>query len=68
MQPLLQIRKLHPLASIPQYQSQLAAGLDVAACLPDGDLVLAPGTIALLKTGISMAIPAGYEAQIRPRS
>ena len=69
MNPILQIRKLDPRAAIPQYHSALAAGLDLAACLPEGDeLIIAPGQISLVKTGLSIAIPAGFEAQIRPRS
>jgi dUTP pyrophosphatase len=69
MSPILQILKLDPRATVPQYHSALAAGLDVAACLPEGDqLAIAPGQITLVRTGLSIAIPPGYEAQIRPRS
>lgn len=48
----------------------LAAGMDLSACLPDGEVcTLAPGGgRALIPTGIAIALPAGYEAQIRPRS
>lgn len=52
----------------PSYQSEQAAGLDVAACLPEGELTVAPGRIAVVSTGIAMAIPAGFEGQVRPRS
>ena len=45
----------------------LAAGLDVCAAIPN-DLVLEPGAITLIPTGFSIAIPEGFEAQIRPRS
>jgi dUTP pyrophosphatase len=56
-------------ASLPAYQSALAAGLDLAVCLPEGEsIVLRPGDIAKVPTGLRMALPAGYEAQIRPRS
>lgn len=52
----------------PSYQSEQAAGLDVAACLPEGELTVVPGRIAVVSTGIAMAIPAGFEGQVRPRS
>lgn len=52
---------------LPAYQSELAAGLDLLAAV-DGPLFLAPGERALVPTGLSMALPAGYEAQVRPRS
>ena len=47
----------------------LAAGADLRAALPaDAPMVLKPGERALVPTGMAMALPAGYEAQIRPRS
>lgn len=53
----------------PRQQSAGAAGVDLPAALASGAvLVLAPGARALVPTGFSMALPAGYEAQIRPRS
>lgn len=52
---------------LPRYQSEHAAGMDLlAAC--EGDLVLAPGERALVSTGIAIALPPGYEGQVRPRS
>jgi len=54
---------------LPQYQSANAAGLDLLAAVPEGSpLILAPGQRALVPTGLSIALPAGYEAQVRPRS
>ena len=54
---------------LPSYQSAHAAGLDfLAAVTEDFPLILAPGQRALVPTGISVALPAGYEAQVRPRS
>jgi dUTP pyrophosphatase len=44
-----------------------AAGMDLRAVLPE-DLTLLPGARALVPTGIAIALPAGYEAQVRPRS
>jgi dUTP pyrophosphatase len=52
---------------LPAYQSDLAAGLDLLAAVDD-DLTLQPGNRALVPTGLAMALPAGYEAQVRPRS
>ena len=52
---------------LPQYMSQHAAGLDLcAAC--EGDVTIVPGKRALVPCGFSMALPDGYEAQVRPRS
>ena len=54
---------------LPSYQSALAAGLDLLAALPvDTPLAIAPGERALVPTGIAIALPAGCEAQVRPRS
>lgn len=52
---------------LPRYLTAQSAGMDVSAALED-DLVLAPGRICLVPTGFAMALPDGYEAQIRPRS
>jgi dUTP pyrophosphatase len=55
--------------ALPAYQSVLAAGLDLLAAVPeDAPVVLAPGKYALVPTGLSIALPPGYEAQVRPRS
>ena len=66
--PALPIRRLHPEARIPSYQSEGAAGLDLSACLPGGPITLQPGEIRAIPTGLAMAIPQGYEGQVRPRS
>lgn len=53
----------------PCYQSALAAGLDLSAAIPaDAPLTLEPGGRILVPTGFSLALPAGFEAQVRPRS
>jgi dUTP pyrophosphatase len=52
---------------LPAYQSELAAGLDLVAAV-DAPVTLAPGARALVPTGLAMALPAGYEGQVRPRS
>jgi dUTP pyrophosphatase len=55
--------------ALPAYQSALAAGLDLLAAVPEDEpVVLAPGKYALVPTGLSIALPPGYEAQVRPRS
>ncbi len=61
--------KLHPQAVLPRRMSAHAAGLDLTACLgPEGTRVLAPAERALVPTGLAVALPAGYEGQVRPRS
>ena len=55
--------------ALPDYQSAHAAGLDLLAAVPEGSpLILAPGQRALVPTALTIALPAGYEAQVRPRS
>jgi dUTP pyrophosphatase len=53
--------------SLPRYMSEAAAGMDVCAAV-DEPVVLAPGEIKLIPTGLYVAVPAGYEIQVRPRS
>jgi dUTP pyrophosphatase len=55
--------------ALPAYQSADAAGLDLLAAVPESSpLILAPGARAQVPTGLTIALPAGYEAQVRPRS
>ena len=55
--------------AFPAYQSAHAAGLDLMAAVPeDTPMILAPGKHALVPTGLTIALPPGYEAQVRPRS
>lgn len=63
----LRLKRLSPLAVLPAYQSAHAAGMDLAAAI-EQPIQLEPGQIALLPCGFSMAIPPGFEAQVRPRS
>ena len=69
--PALRLKRL-PHAEglpLPAYQTSHAAGLDLVAAVPDAQpLVLAPGSRALVPTGIVIELPPGYEAQMRPRS
>jgi dUTP pyrophosphatase len=61
----LKLKKLSPLALIPQYQTSQSAGFDLHSI---EDIVLLPGERKLISTGLSFEIPQGYEIQIRPRS
>ena len=55
--------------ALPAYQTAHAAGLDLLAAVPEAEpLVLMPGARALVPTGLTIALPPGYEAQVRPRS
>jgi dUTP pyrophosphatase len=67
----LQVMRL-PHASdlpLPSYHSVLASGIDLMAAVPaDAPVTLAPGERAAIPTGLAIALPAGVEAQIRPRS
>lgn len=59
----------NPDLPLPSYATQGAAGLDLlAAVRADEPLILPPGERALIPTGLAMAVPPGYEAQVRPRS
>ncbi|MDP1626093.1 dUTP diphosphatase [Parvibaculum sp.] len=54
---------------LPRYETSGAAGMDLIAALPDGEpMVLAPGARAMVPTGLAVALPQGFEAQVRPRS
>jgi dUTP pyrophosphatase len=68
--PNLAVQKLSPRATLPAYQTAGSAGLDIAACLPEDrpTLVIRPGDIVAVPTGLAMAIPEGCEGQVRARS
>ncbi len=59
--------KLRPEALLPVYGTERSAGADLSACL-DEDLVIPSGAFAKIPTGLSMQLPFGFEAQVRPRS
>lgn len=63
----LTVRRLSDLADLPSHQSRHAAGLDLHAAVAE-PVVIEPGAIALIPCGFAMAIPPGFEAQVRPRS
>jgi len=54
---------------LPAYASEGAAGLDLRAATPDGETIeISPGERRVVPTGLCIALPSGYEAQVRPRS
>ena len=69
--PVVLLQRLHPERDgdlpLPRYQSSGAAGADLAAAI-EGTLTLAPLQRVLVPTGLGVAIPAGFEGQVRPRS
>ncbi len=70
-EPIVEFKRLHPRRDsdidLPRYMTPHAAGMDISAAVPDA-LTLAPGQIKLVPTGFAMALPHGFEAQVRPRS
>lgn len=69
--PVIQFQRLRQAADeavpLPRYMTEGSAGMDIACDIP-APITLGPGAIELIPTGFAMAIPAGFEAQIRPRS
>ena len=61
----LLIHKLDPRATIPSYAHPGDAGLDLASC---ETVEIAPGSTAMVRTGVAIALPPGTEGQVRPRS
>lgn len=62
---VLRVRKLDPAAHVPKYAHEGDAGMDLCAL---AECVLEPGESALVRTGLAIELPAGTEAQVRPRS
>jgi len=67
----VEFKRLHPQRDgdieLPRYMTPHAAGMDISAAVAE-PLTLAPGQIVLVPTGFAMALPHGFEAQVRPRS
>ena len=70
-QPKIKIRRLHPEKDsdipLPRYMTPQSSGMDLCAAIEE-DQVIAAGSIAVVPTGMAIALPPGFEAQIRPRS
>jgi dUTP pyrophosphatase len=69
--PVIRLRRMKPEVNgdipLPRYMTSHAAGMDICAAV-EKELVLDPGAITLIPTGFAIAVPEGFEAQIRPRS
>jgi len=63
----VKVLKIHPEATVPQYATAGASGLDLHARIPH-EIYLQPGVRFTCPTGIGIALPEGFEAQVRPRS
>lgn len=61
------IKKLCKNATIPEYKTSGSSGFDISACL-DESIILAPKSVTMVKTGLSLELPEGFEAQVRSRS
>ncbi len=65
----LQIKRIRPSAQLPAYKTAEAAGMDLSACLGEGEVItLTSLERRLVPTGLQVAIPKGFEGQVRPRS
>lgn len=63
------VKRIRPSrARLPHYMTPDASGMDLFACLDDGEVTLAPGQWRLIPTGIAVALPSEHEGQVRPRS
>lgn len=65
---IVEIERIDPEVPLPKYHSDLAAGMDIHAAPAESVIILQPGERRLVSCGFRMALPPGYEAQIRPRS
>jgi dUTP pyrophosphatase len=67
--PIIAVRRLphNQDLPLPAYETPLSAGMDLRAAVAEA-VTLAPGQRGLIPTGLAMAIPAGFEVQVRPRS
>ena len=62
-------KKSSPDVKTPEYKTEGSSGMDLCAYIEDGSVItITPGQRTLVKTGISMVIPSGFEGQVRPRS
>lgn len=63
----LRFKRFSTLADLPAYQTEHAAGMDLHAAISES-VTIAPGEIRMIPCGFAMAVPVGFEAQVRPRS
>ena len=63
----LRFKRLSKLADLPRYQTEHAAGMDLHAAISES-VTIAPGEIRMIPCGFAIAVPLGFEAQVRPRS
>jgi dUTP pyrophosphatase len=63
----LQLKRLSNLADLPRYQTEHAAGMDLHAAISES-VTIEPGAIRMIPCGFALAVPVGFEAQVRPRS
>ncbi|MBE7411258.1 MAG: dUTP diphosphatase [Leptospiraceae bacterium] len=64
----VKIRKLHEDSCIPKKQTEFSAGYDLHAYCKEYPIIIPPGKLGLVPSGVSMEIPVGYDLEIRPRS
>lgn len=64
---VIPIQKLSDIATLPEYATAGAAGMDLAAAITE-PMTIAPGAFTLVPCGFAIALPHGFEAQVRPRS
>jgi dUTP pyrophosphatase len=69
-EPIIRFQKVHPDAVLPASQTAGSAGADLSAVMPDGvsAQIMRPGARLLIDTGLKVAVPDGFELQVRPRS
>lgn len=63
----VRVKRLRPAAELPRYQTPGAAGMDLHAAI-EMPVTIEPGARAMVGTGLALAIPSGWEGQVRPRS
>ena len=67
MNPRVQLRRVRPDAIVPRYMTSNAAGMDLCAAI-DAPVVIEAGARVAISTGLAIALPDGFEGQVRPRS
>lgn len=68
LNPVVKVKRLHPQARLPQRATPGASGLDLFACIDGPGYITVGRDPVVVGTGIAIEVPAGYEAQVRPRS